>query len=239
MHEVVSHEKWLEARKALLEKEKEFTRLRDDMARRVRELPWEKVEKDYVFDGPQGRESLADLFEGRSQLIVYHFMFDPEWEEGCKSCSFMADQYEPAIVHLRQRDVTLTTVSRAPLDVIEPFRKRMGWRFKWVSSYESDFNRDFDVSFTPEELESGEMTYNYKRQQFPSSEGPGLSVFYREDDETVYHTYSCYARGLDRFLTAYTFLDVAPKGRDEDELPYTMAWIRHHDKYGADLVGIS
>lgn len=237
-HSVVSHQEWLEARKALLEKEKELTRLRDDMARQVRELPWERVEKEYTFEGPGGSESLADLFEGRGQLIVYHFMFDPEWTEGCKSCSFMADHYEPAIVHLNQRDVTLVTVARAPLATLEAFKQRMGWRFKWVSSLGSDFNRDYQVSFTPEEIAAQEMTYNYRRQAFPSTEGPGLSVFCRGEDGTIYHTYSCYARGLDRFLGSYQFLDVTPKGRDEDELSYTMEWIRHHDRYGNEPVGI-
>lgn len=238
MQRTASREQWLKERLALLEKEKEHTRRSDELARQVRDLPWVRVDKDYRFHGPSGEESLADLFAGRGQLIVYHFMFDPDWDEGCKSCSFLADHYEPAVIHLAQRDATLVTVSRAPLATIEAFRKRMEWGFKWVSSHGSDFNRDFNVSFTPEELESGEMTYNFKRQSFPSTEGPGLSVFTRGDEGAIYHTYSCYGRGLDRFLTAYTFLDVTPKGRDEDGLDYTMEWVRHHDRYGGDLVGI-
>lgn len=227
---VVSHDDWIAARKDLLAKEKQFTKVRDQLTKARRELPWEKMEKDYVFDGPNGRENLTDLFAGRSQLVVYHFMFGADWDEGCPSCSFLADHYEPAIIHLAHRDVTMVTVSIAPLDVIEPFRKRMGWDFKWVSSAGSDFNRDFGVSFTEEELASGDVDYNYARQGFPATEAPGLSVFAR-DGSTVYHTYSTYGRGLDIFLTVYNLLDCVPKGRDEDGLDYTMAWVRHHDRY--------
>ena len=189
-HTIVGHEEWVAARKALLEKEKAFTRERDALSRLRRQLPWEKVEKTYRFDGPEGEETLADLFAGRSQLIVYHFMFDPDWDEGCKSCSFLADHYEPAIVHLAQRDVTLVTVSRAPLAKIEAFRERMGWRFKWVSSLGSDFNRDYHVTFSAQDLAGGEVRYNYAATAFPMTEGPGISVFCKDDSGRVFHTYS-------------------------------------------------
>lgn len=230
-HTVVSHDEWVAARKRLLEKEKAFTRERDALSRLRRELPWERVEKGYAFDGPDGAETLADLFGGRSQLIVYHFMFDPEWEEGCKSCSFLADHYEPAIVHLAQRDVALVTVSRAPLTTIEAFRRRMGWRFKWVSSFGSDFNRDYRVTFPPEDVARGEVCYNYAASAFPMTEAPGISVFCKDGSGSVFHTYSSYARGLDMFIGAYHLLDIAPKGRDEDGLGFSMEWLRHHDRY--------
>ena len=231
-HTVVPAEEWLTARKELLVKEKEFSRLRDELSRQRRELPWEKVEKEYAFDGPGGKETLSELFAGRSQLIIYHFMFDPDWSEGCKSCSFLADHYDRSIIHLNQRYVTMVTVSRAPLDKLEVFKKRMGWSFKWVSSWESEFNRDCHVSFTPEEQARKEMYYNYRTGFFPSSEGPGISVFTKDDQGGVFHTYSSFARGLDMFLGAYHLLDIVPKGRDEEALPYGMEWVRHHDKYG-------
>jgi predicted dithiol-disulfide oxidoreductase (DUF899 family) len=228
----VNHDDWLEARIALLKKEKEFTKLRDAMTKMQRELPWERVEKDYVFDGPNGKESLAELFGSCSQLLVYHFMFDPSWDEGCKSCSFLADHYNPATAHLAQRDVVMVTISRAPLEKLEAFKSRMGWNFKWVSSFENDFNRDFHVTFTDEELESGSAYYNYRGgAKFPANEGPGLSVFAKDDKGDVFHTYSSYGRGLDMFITAYNFLDIVPKGRDEAGLSYSMEWIRHHDRY--------
>ena len=231
-HTVVPAEEWLTARKELLVKEKEFSRLRDELSRQRQELPWEKVEKEYVFDGPGRKETLSDLFAGRRQLIIYHFMFDPDWSEGCKSCSFLADHYDRSIIHLNQRDVTMVTVSRAPLDKLEAFKKRMGWSFKWVSSLESEFNRDYHVSFTPQEQARKEMYYNYGTNFFPSSEGPGISVFARDDQGGVFHTYSSFARGLDIFLGAYHLLDIVPKGRDEEALAYGMEWVRHHDKYG-------
>ena len=230
-HEIVSKENWLSARLALLEKEKELTRLRDEVTKMRGSLPWTRVEKDYVFDGPSGKESLADLFDGRSQLIVYHFMFDPEWQEGCKSCSFLADHYDHSIIHIRQRDVSMVTISKAKLGVLQAFQERMGWTFKWVSSYENEFNRDFHVSFTPEELEKGEAYYNYRMSPFPVSEAPGISVFAKDASGAVYHAYSSYARGLDWFIGAYHLLDIVPKGRDEDSLSYGMEWVRHHDKY--------
>jgi predicted dithiol-disulfide oxidoreductase (DUF899 family) len=228
---VVSQADWLVARKELLRKEKELTRLRDNLSRQRRELPWEKVEKQYVFDGPKGKEALADLFDGRSQLIVYHFMFGPEWQEGCPSCSFNMDHTDGALVHLAQRDVTFLAVSRAPLSKIEAFQKRMGWRFKWVSSNQNDFNRDYHVSFTKDEMATGKVDYNYEMQEFPSEEAPGYSVFYKDSSGNIFHTYSAYARGTEIALGTYNYLDLVPKGRDEDSLPFTMAWVRHHDRY--------
>jgi predicted dithiol-disulfide oxidoreductase (DUF899 family) len=230
-HQVVSREEWLAARKQLLSREKEFTRLRDRLSAERRELPWVKVDKEYVFEGAEGKETLADLFEGRRQLLVYHFMFGPGWEQGCPSCSFVSDHIDGANWHLPQRDVTLLAVSRAPLAEIEAFKQRMGWRFKWVSSYENDFNHDFHVSFTPDEMARGEVYYNYTMTEFPSEEAPGLSAFYKDPSGTIFHTYSTYARGLDVLVGAYNYLDLAPKGRDEADLPWTMAWVRHHDRY--------
>jgi len=228
---VVSHADWLAARKQFLTKEKEFTRLRDELSRQRREMPWEKVEKNYVFDGPRGKETLADLFDGRSQLIVYHFMFGPGWKEGCPSCSYLADHFDGMTIHLAHRDVTLSAVSRGPIAQIEAFKRRMGWRFHWVSSFGSDFNYDYHVSFTPEERAKGTVHYNYGEMEFPSEEGPGLSVFLKDSGGEIYHTYSSYARGLDILVGTYNFLDLAPKGRDEAGLAHTMAWVRHHDKY--------
>lgn len=228
---VLSHDDWIEARKALLEKEKAFTKARDDISAARRALPWEKVEKDYRFTAPDGEKPLGDLFDGCEQLTVVHFMFGPGWEQGCPSCSLMADHYNPAVIHLAHRDVSLVAVSRAPIGEIETFRKRMGWEFPWVSSHGSDFNDDFHVSFTEEELERGEVYYNYAETKFPASEAPGISYFALGDDGAVYHTYSTYGRGLDIFITAYNFLDHAPKGRDEQDLSYGMEWVRHHDRY--------
>jgi predicted dithiol-disulfide oxidoreductase (DUF899 family) len=231
-HAIVSREEWIEARKAHLAKEKEFTRLRDRLSAERRALPWVKVDKTYVFEGPSGKATLADLFDGRRQLIVYHFMFGPGWEEGCPSCSFLADHIDGALAHLGQRDVTLLAVSRAPLRQIEAFKKRMGWRFTWVSSHGTDFNFDFHVSFTKDEVATGAVEYNFDRREFPSEEAPGLSVFGKNEHGEVFHTYSTYARGLDMLVGAYNYLDLAPQGRDEDALTFTMAWVRHHDRYG-------
>ena len=227
---IVPPAEWLAARKELLDKEKEFTRLRDELSRQRRQMPWEKVEKQYVFDGPAGKETLADLFDGRNQLIIYHFMFGPGWKEGCPSCSFLADGFDSAALHMAQRDTTLTVVSRATLPEIEGFKKRMGWRFKWLSSFGSDFNYDYQVSVAKDEQVDGKVYYNYSLTNFPSEERPGASVFYNKDGE-IFHTYSAYARGLDTMLNAYNFLDLTPKGRDEAGLPYPMAWVRHHDRY--------
>ncbi len=228
---VVSHAEWIAARKAFLKKEKEFTHLRDDLSRQRRELPWEKVEKNYTFEGPNGKVTLADLFAGRNQLIIYHFMFGPQWKEGCPSCSFIADQFDSITLHMAQRDTTLTAISRATYPQIEAFKKRLGWKFPWVSSFGSDFNYDYDVSATKEDIDSGKSIYNYEPSNFPSDERPGASVFVKKDGE-IYHTYSTYQRGLDMMLNAYNFLDLTPKGRDEEGLPWPMAWVRHHDKYG-------
>ena len=230
-HQVVSQDEWLAARKELLVKEKEFNHLRDQLSQQRRALPWVQVEKEYIFDGPKGKETLADLFEGRSQLLVYHFMFHPSWSEGCKSCSFWADNYNNIIVHLNHRDVTMVAVSKATLPQLEAFKQRMGWTFKWVSSFGNDFNRDYHVSFTPEEMTKGEMYYNYQMGKFGREEAPGMSVFYKDLDSKIFHTYSCYARGLDMLNGAYHHLDITPKGRDEADLSYPQAWVRHHDRY--------
>jgi predicted dithiol-disulfide oxidoreductase (DUF899 family) len=209
---------------------KQLTKERDEISRLRRELPYMKVEKEYVFDGPNGKERLSDLFEGRGQLIVYHFMLGPEWAEGCPSCSMIGDSIDGFKIHLEDRDVSLVVVSRAPLSKIEEFKKRMGWKFKWVSSYGGDFNFDFNVSFNKEGMAKGRMYYNYDVRQFPADEAPGLSVFITEDG-AVFHTYSTYGRGLEPIVPVYHYLDVAPKGRSEEGLSFPMAWVRHHDKY--------
>jgi predicted dithiol-disulfide oxidoreductase (DUF899 family) len=233
-HKVVTREEWISARKELLAKEKESTRLRDQLSAARRKLPWVKVEKNYFFDAPSGKAALADLFAGKSQLVIYHFMFAPDWQEGCPSCSFVSDHIDGAVPHLAARDVALVMVSRAPLAKIEVFKKRMGWRFKWVSSYGNDFNADFRVSFTQEEITQGKVNYNYTLQEFPSVEAPGLSVFYKDKDGAVFHTYSTYGRGLEPLVGTYMILDLVPKGRDEDALAFSMEWVRHHDRYGTD-----
>jgi predicted dithiol-disulfide oxidoreductase (DUF899 family) len=229
-HKVVSHEEWLAARRQLLADEKEFTRLRDRLSQQRRDLPWVMVDKDYVFEGPDGQETLSQLFDGRHQLAVYHFMLGPDWEEGCKSCSFWADNFNGIDAHLRQRDVSLLAISRAPLARIEGFKKRMGWTFKWVSSFGSDFNYDYQVSVRAEQSASGEITYNYAPRKTTMAELPGVSVFYRDEGGRIFHTYSCYARGLDMLNGAYHWLDLVPKGRDESE-PHKMSWVRLHDEY--------
>jgi predicted dithiol-disulfide oxidoreductase (DUF899 family) len=228
---VVSHSEWLAARKEHLANEKEFTRLRDKLSRDRRTLPWEKVEKQYVFEGPNGQVSFAELFEKRSQLIVYHFMFGPGWKEGCPSCSFLGDHLDGSTIHLANRDVSFAVISRATYLEIDAFKKRMGWRFKWVSSFGTDFNYDYNVSFTQEQQASGKVFYNYAETTFPSEEGPGLSVFVRDAKGNIFHTYSSYGRGLDILLGAYNFLDMVPKGRYEEGLKHSMAWVRHHDRY--------
>ena len=230
-HPVVSRGEWLEARRMHLAREKEFTRLRDRLGAERRALPWVKVDKPYVFERPQGTVTLPELFGGRHQLIVYHFMLGPGWQEGCPSCSFLADHIDGAVVHLAQRDVTLLAVSRAPLRQIAAFKQRMGWRFTWVSSYGSEFNFDYHVSFTKAQMAGGAVDYNFASREFPSEEAPGLSVFYKDEPGDVFHTYSAYARGLDLLVGAYNYLDLAPKGRDEEALAFTMAWVRHHDRY--------
>lgn len=230
-NEIVSPEAWLKARLELLTAEKEFGRQREALTRRRMEMPWERVEKSYLFEGPAGTLSLADLFDGRSQLIVYHFMLAPDWQEGCKHCSFWADNFNGIPVHLNHRDVTFTAVSRAPLARIEAYRKRLGWSFPWVSSFGSDFNFDYQVSRTPEQLAKGKAYYNYKLQPSTVPEQVGVSVFYRSDEDEVFHTYSCYSRGIEMLNAAYHFLDLVPKGRDEDGLNYPMEWVRRRDQY--------
>jgi predicted dithiol-disulfide oxidoreductase (DUF899 family) len=236
---VVSQEEWLAARKQFLEKEKQHTRQGDALAAERRKLPWVKVDKQYVFDTPSGKKTLADLFEGRSQLIVYHFMFAPEWEEGCPSCSILGDHIDGSVIHLANRDVTLIAVSRAPLAKLEAFKKRLDWRFKWASSFGNDFNRDYHVSFTPEEVAKGEMYYNFQKSFFPSEEGPGISVFYKDEKGDVFHTYSSYGRGPEPLMGVYSYLDFTPRGRHEEGLQFPMAWRRHHDKYEQDYYGDS
>jgi len=224
---IASHDEWIAARKELLTKEKEFTRLRDELSRQRRELPWVKIEKEYVFDATEGRVTLADLFDGRSQLIVYHFMFGPEWKEGCPSCSYTSDHIDGPLVHLQHHDVSLVVVSRAPLSQIEAFKKRMGWRFRWVSSFGNDFNHDYHVLFTKDEVVKRKGYYNYEEQGYLSEEAHGISVFYKDNGD-IFHTYSAYARGTDILMGAYNWLDLTPKGRNESG---PMDWIRHHDKY--------
>lgn len=231
-HKVVSRDEWSAARKVLLAKEKELTRARDQLSADRRALPWVKVEKPYIFETPGGRRSLAELFDGKSQLLVYHFMLGPDWEEGCPSCSYLADHFDGAVIHLAQRDVALVVVSRAPLSQIATFKQRMGWRFNWVSSFGSDFNFDYHVSFPADQVNS-EVNYNYEKQVVGSDEMPGASAFFKADNGDVFHTYSAYARGLDILVGAYNWLDLTPKGRDEDNLPWSMAWVRHHDRYEA------
>jgi predicted dithiol-disulfide oxidoreductase (DUF899 family) len=228
-HRVVSHEEWLAARTAFLVKEKEFTRLRDELSAQRRELPWEAVKKAYVFEGPQGKQSLPELFEGRSQLIVYHFMFDPAWDAGCKSCSFWADNFNSVIVHMNHRDATMIAVSRAPYSKLAAYKKRMGWDFKWVSSHENDFNFDYNASFTPEEIAKKQAFYNFKMQDPRGADHAGVSVFFKDGKGNVVRTYSAYSRGIDLLNTAYNYIDLTPKGRDEGGR--NQYWVRRHDEY--------
>jgi predicted dithiol-disulfide oxidoreductase (DUF899 family) len=230
-HPVVSTEQWLAERKKLMVRERELTHLRDRIARERRALPWRRVDKAYVFDTLEGPRRLADLFDGRRQLLLQHFMFGPGWAQGCPSCSFMADHAEGMNVHLAQRDIRFVAISRAPLAEIERFRQRMGWQFSWVSSHGSDFNHDFHVSFAPEDVAKGEVYYNYAVRPFPSDEAPGLSVFYRNDAGEVFHTYSTYGRGVEVMMGAYQMMDLTPQGRAERDVPHKMEWLRHHDRY--------
>jgi predicted dithiol-disulfide oxidoreductase (DUF899 family) len=230
-HRVVTRDEWLAARRELLIKEKALTRAQDALSAERRRLPMVKVDKSYVFDTPAGKRALSDLFDGRSQLAVYHFMMGPDWTEGCPSCSLVADHIDGSVVHLAHRDVTLAVVSRAPLANIEAFKRRMGWKFTWVSSYGSDFNHDYHVSFTEDEMASGKMNYNFAPTFFPIDEAPGFSAFFKNASGEVFHSYSTYARGAEAFIGAYRYLDFVPKGRDEDGLAFTMSWVRHHDKY--------
>ncbi|WP_034298474.1 thioredoxin family protein [Herbaspirillum sp. RV1423] len=230
-HPVVSGEQWLIERKTLLAREKELMRLHDQIARERRALSWERIEKNYVFDTSEGRRTLSELFDGRRQLLVQHFMFGPDWEQGCPSCSFMADHSDGMNMHLPHRDISLVAVSRAPLADIERFRQRMGWQFKWVSSRDSDFNYDFGVSFTAAEQARGQVGYNYGVRSFPSEEAPGVSVFYKNEAGDVFHTYSTYGRGVEVMMGAYQLMDLTPLGRGERDVPHKMEWVRHHDRY--------
>jgi len=225
---IVSHEEWLAARRQLLRREKEVTHLNDRLSAARRAMPWEKVDKAYTFEGPEGKRSLADLFEGRSQLIVYHFMFGPDWSEGCPSCSFLADHFDGANLHLPHHDVTLVAVSRAPWSRLAAFKQRLGWHFNWYSSQDSDFNFDYHVSASPAETDAGKQDYNFDVMDYQHDEMPGVSVFFKDADGHIFHTYSAYARGLDILLGTHNFLDLTPRGRAEKS---TMDWVRHHDRY--------
>ena len=228
-HKIVTHDTWLAARTAFLEKEKEFTRLRDELSEARRALPWEPVEKHYVFEGASGKQALAEVFGARSQLVVYHFMFDPSWAAGCKSCSFWADNFDHIGPHLAHRDITFVAISRAPYEKLEGFRKRMGWGFTWLSSSGSDFNFDYGASWTPEQIASGEVTCNYRKSKPVGSENVGISVFAKDDGGRVFHTYSAYSRGVDMMNGAYHYIDLTPKGRDEGGR--NQFWVRRHDEY--------
>jgi predicted dithiol-disulfide oxidoreductase (DUF899 family) len=228
---IVSRDEWLTARKKLLAREKQLTRERDAVAAERRQLPWVKIEKNYVFDGPDGKVTLSDLFDGKSQLIIYHFMFGPDWKEGCPSCSFNMDHTDGALVHLAQRDVSFAAISRATYPKLAAFKKRMGWHFNWVSSNGNDFNRDYHVVFTKEELATGKVYHNFNMEAFPGTDAPGISVFYKDKEGNIFHTYSAYARGTETTMNTYNFLEYVPKGRDEEGLSFTMSWLRHHDRY--------
>ncbi|MBL8266520.1 DUF899 domain-containing protein [Steroidobacter sp.] len=226
-----SRAEWLEARKQLLQKEKQLTRLRDELSKERRQLPWVRIDQPYVFEGPRGHRTLADLFDGSSQLMIYHFMFGPEWQAGCPSCSFLADHIDGAAIHLKQRDVKVMAVSRAPYAKIAAFKQRMGWQFDWASSQGSPFNYDFQASHTPQDIANNTAHYNYELLQYPAEETHGISVFYKDAAGEIFHTYSSYARGCEMLVNTYNFLDIAPKGRDEGALEFPMAWVRHHDRY--------
>jgi predicted dithiol-disulfide oxidoreductase (DUF899 family) len=232
-HPIVSREEWLGARKALLAEEKEFTRLRDELSAKRRALPWMRVDKTYRFDGPTGAATLGDLFGSRKQLIIQHFMFAPDWEKPCKSCSFWADGYNGIVSHLEQRDTRMVAVSRAPRAKLEAMARRMGWTFPWYSSEGGDFSYDFEVSFRPEDLARGPVSYNYAPREMKGTDMPGISAFVRGEDGAIYHTYSCFARGLDMMNAAYHYLDLTALGRHEDDLPFSMSWVRLHDEYAA------
>ena len=230
-HPVVSDARWIEERKKLLVREKELSRLHDQVAAERRAMPWRRTSKDYVFDAPDGKRTLSQLFGGKGQLMVQHFMFGPGWEQGCPSCSFMADHADGMTIHLAHRDISFVAVSRAPLADILRFRQRMGWQFDWVSSHESEFNFDFGVSFTQEELATGEVRYNYRKAYFPAEEAPGISVFHKDGEGQVFHTYSTFGRGVEVMMGTYALMDLVPKGRDERDVFYKMEWVRHHDRY--------
>lgn len=238
-HAVVTHDEWIAARKQLLARERELTHLRDSIASDRRNLPWERVDKHYLFDTPEGPRALSALFGKHRQLIVQHFMFAPDWEQGCPSCSYMADHADGMTVHLAQRDIAFVVISRAPLAMIEPFRQRMGWHFNWVSSHGTEFNYDYGVSFLPEQHATGKVHYNYCDQYFPDVEAPGISVFYKDDDNNIFHTYSTYSRGVEVMMGAYCLMDLTPIGRNERGVPNKMEWVRHHDRYDVSEAGTS
>lgn len=229
-HKIVSHEAWLDARRKFLRKEKAFTQARERLSRDRRNLPWERVEKQYVFVGPDGKESLSHVFAGKHQLVVYHFMYPPEWDAGCAHCSFWADNFDDQVIHLAHRDVTLVAISRAPYRKLAAYKKRMGWSFKWLSSGGTDFNYDFGASFHPDDLAKKRALYNYGMNP-GFSDREGVSVFYKGAKGAIFHTYSTYARGIDILNTAYNYLDLVPKGRDEAGHPFTQFWVRRHDEY--------
>ena len=231
-HRIVNRDEWVAARRHLLAREKELQRLRDELSAERRKLPWERVEKSYSFTGPAGKETLADLFGGRSQLVIYHFMFAPEWDAGCRGCAFWADNINGIVPHLAGRDVAFAAVSRAPLEKLQAFAARMDWSFHWVSSANTDFNYDYQVSFRSEDIELGRAIHNYEPFDGQMTDKPGVSVFFKDESGRIFHTYSTYARGLDPLNVAYQLIDLAPKGRDEDQLPHTMSWVRFHDSYG-------
>jgi predicted dithiol-disulfide oxidoreductase (DUF899 family) len=230
-HKIVSQEEWIEARKAHMAREKELMRARDHLNEERRALPWVKVDKAYVFDGPAGKATLADLFKNKPQLVVQHVMFRPDWDAACKSCSFWADGLDRMAPHLAARDTAVVAISLAPTEKLEAFKKRMGWTFDWFSSGSCDFNHDYGVTFTRDEIDTGENKYNFGTTPFYGDELPGISVFARDEDGTVFHTYSCYARGLDMMNAGYHYLDLTPLGRHEEGLPYPMDWVRLRDQY--------
>lgn len=230
-HPVVSESDWIAASAEFLAKEKEFTKLRDELNRKRRALPWTKVEKNYIFEGPDGPQSLSDLFEGKSQLLVYHQMYGPDWQEGCTGCSMVCDHVDAARQHFEQKDIAFVSISRAPLEVFAPFKERMGWKFKWLSSAGNTFNYDYQASFKPEDYDKGPVLYNFKMQKLSSEEQPGLSVFYKDAEGNIYRTYSTYERGLDLLIGAYNYIDLTPKGRGESG---PMDWVKFHDEYGVN-----
>lgn len=229
--QITNRDQWLQARKELLAEEKEFLRQRDALSAKRRALPWVKIDEDYQFVGPDGNTNLSDLFGDKSQLIIYHFMMGENWEQGCPSCSFWADGFNGTTEHLAQRDAAFIGVSNTPIAKIDAYKKRMGWSFKWVSCHGSKFNHDYQASFTKDEMAAGKMQYNYRETSFPADEAPAISIFTKDAEGNVYHTYSCYSRGLDNMNVTYQYLDLLPKGRDEAELPYPMAWVKRHDQY--------
>ena len=229
--QITNRSQWLAARKALLAEEKAFLRKRDELSAKRRTLPWVKIDEEYQFDSPNGRINLSDLFGDKSQLTIYHFMLGEDWEQGCPSCSFWADGFDGTTAHMAHRDAAFTCVSNAPLAKIDAYKKRMGWAFDWVSCHGSNFNHDYHASFTAEEMAAGKMQYNYRETSFPADEAPAISIFAKDEEGNVYHTYSCYSRGLDNMNVTYQYLDLLPKGRDEAELPHPMAWVKRHDQY--------